>query len=284
MTSAIFNDRVGRVTDALAQQAGRLEAAGNFLWRFQPRAAASCSVVATLDENWLVLAVCDLPAWRADTVPWNLLQRNATLPGFAKFALAPGGSLQLRAELPLLEDADLAEQIRATCAGFEAACAFYDFSEPASAPEPPVEKLHLKDLCTAAGWPFIERGPDKLLIELETPGQFWQAVLVRAGCGVHLSCELGPVVSPAAESRDAIAQFLLSASGVLRLARAAVSVGAARLEVAFVAPPRAAEISSALESLSVGVQLCGEELKTLQDPAIARRFLELRGASTGALA
>jgi hypothetical protein len=97
--------------------------------------------------------------------------------------------------------------------------------------------------------------------------------------GVHLSCELASCGGLDEACREAIATLLLSTSGVVRLVRAALAGDEARLEAAFAAPPCAAEISSALECLSVGCSLCGEEVKTLQDRVIARHFLTLRGRS-----
>jgi hypothetical protein len=85
-----------------------------------------------------------------------------------------------------------------------------------------------------------------------------------------------------------MANLLLAASGALRLARAAVVMDGpawvARLEAVFGSLPCAAEISTSLESCSVGCSICGSEIKTLLDPAIAQRFLELRGSHAVALA
>ena len=210
--------------------------------------------------------------------PWDLLVRNAALPALVKFVFLTQGGLQLRAELPLSEDAGPAERIRETCEGLVSALSLPENSAQSSAPEPSLEKIDLKGLCREAGWPFIERGPDKLLVELEMPNHFWQAAIIPAGRGIHLSCELTALDSLAEESRGAIATFLLSASGALRLARAAVGTNGTRLEVAFSTLPTSHEISSALESLSVGCSLCGEETKMLLDPAIARRFQALRSS------
>ena len=83
------------------------------------------------------------------------------------------------------------------------------------------------------------------------------------------------------EGRVALGGFLLAASGLVRLARAAVSERdgspVARFEVVFPSAPDPFEISSALESLSVACSRCGEEVITLQEPVIARRYLALRG-------
>jgi hypothetical protein len=277
MTSQLFNARFSLAAAALAPNSLKLDAVGKSSWRFLPRAAAHCSMSAALEDNWLVLAAYDALGLFADAEPWTLLRCNAKLSGFSKFALLPDGRVQLRAELPLLEDADLTGRIREICEGLESAFALYDLSGPDGAPERPAGTTDPKQLCAEAGWPFIERGPEKLLVEIESPGCFRQAAMVSSARGVQLSCELVSFGSLDAESREAIAIFLLSASGVVRLARAAIADDVARLEVAFAARPCASEISSALESLSVGCSLCGEEIKTLQDKAIARHFLALRG-------
>jgi hypothetical protein len=276
MTSQVCNARMSLTAAALEQNSRQLDTVGNSSWRLQPRDAVRCFVNATLEGNWLVLTAHDSLGLIADAAPRDLLQRCAGLPGFAKFALMPDGSLQLRAELPLIEEANLAGRIRETCEGFESAFTVYNFSKTACVPETPANKTDLKRLCTEAGWSFVERGPEKLLVELESPEGFRQATMVPTADGVHLSCELVSCGLLGGESREAIAAFLLSVSGVVRLARAALVADVAQLEVAFLAPPCAAEISSALESLSVGCSLCGEEIKMLQDPAIARQFLALR--------
>lgn len=194
----------------------------------------------------------------------------------------PDRSLQLRAELQVFEDMDLGARICEVCAGFQSACSLYEFSGTDTSHASAFEKADLKRLCAETGWPFIERGPDKLLIELEVANHFRQAALIPAGRGIHVSCELVTCDSLLEPSQHAIASLLLSASGVLRLVRGSLAEDSAGLEATFVAPPCPSEISSALESLSVGCSLCGEEVKTLRDPAVARRFLELRGWNVSA--
>jgi hypothetical protein len=72
------------------------------------------------------------------------------LSGFSKFALLPDGRVQLRAELPLLEEADLAGRIRANCEGLESAFALYARSGPDSDLERPAGTTDFKQLCTEA--------------------------------------------------------------------------------------------------------------------------------------
>ena len=165
MTGMDYQTRLSLAASALAQSSRQFDAAGNSSWSLHPRDAARCSAIAKLEDNWLVLTACDSLGLVADAGSWSLLQRCATLPGFAKFALKPDGKLQLRAELPLLEEADLAGRIRETCEGFESAFEVYDFSKNECAQETPASKIDLKGLCIEAGWPFVERGPEKLLVE-----------------------------------------------------------------------------------------------------------------------
>jgi hypothetical protein len=284
MNSPALSPHLEMVTAALKQVAREIAPVGSSAWRFTPRGEMHFSAVATLEDDWLVLeSTGDLDLF-SDASPWELLARNAALPGLAKFALGSGARIVLRAELPLYEDANLSARIRETCDGFESACLPYEFSEQDSDPKAPAARPDLKRLCAEAGWPFTERGPDKVLVELEAPPHFWQAAMLNTARGVHLSCDLAPCDSVSTECRDAIASFLLSASGVLRMARAAVKADTARLEVLFATPPSSSEISSSLDGLSVGCSLCGEEVKTLQDPAIAQHYFALRGGRSVALA
>jgi hypothetical protein len=52
---------------------------------------------------------------------------------------------------------------------------------------------------------------------------------------------------------------------------------AAQFEIIFGGAPSPSEFSSALESLSVGCSLCGQEIKMLLATAVAERYLALRG-------
>ena len=205
------------------------------------------------------------------------------MAGFAKLVLADDGSPRLRAELPVLEGVDLAARVRETCSGFEAEWPRKTITRRAAASlAGDAEPVDLKLLCSEAGWPFAERGGRKLAVELEVRGGFCQALLdVRRKRGVRISCEIATLDAIPEECRQAIGGFLLAASGLVRMGRASVNTNGtspvAQFEVVFGTAPSPSEISSALESLSVGCSLCGEEIKTLQVPAIAERYLALRG-------
>jgi len=292
------------VLAAIERNGNRTESIHDFSWRIWPGDEASDPVTATLEDDWLLLATPTVPNSLAGVGAWELLERNSALPGLVKFALTPHRQLQIRAELRVAEDVDLSTPIAEAWKGF--ACARSDENsttrtegaglpsigsategvrgnsldpQTASAPQ-----LDLKRLCTDIGWPFIERGPDKLLVELETPNQFWQATVTHAAGAVRIACSLLARDSIPDASLEPIGTFLLSASGALRPARAAATTEEVRLEVLYTTAPSPSDISSALESLSVGCSLAAEETKMLQTVAIAQRYLQLHGASACATA
>jgi hypothetical protein len=263
--------------------------AGNSAWRFTLLNGAPHFVTAKTDGDWLLLEADCAGVAPGPEFFWDALVRNASLAGFAKLVLTPQGSPLVRAELPVLEDGALAARVRETCSGFAAAWPHQDdHPAPAASLAGDAAALDLKLLCSEAGWPFTERSGQKLAVELEVRGGFWQALLVPTERGVRISCEVATLDAIPEECRQAIGGFLLAASGHVRLGRASVNAqgtsAVAQFEVVFGTAPSPSEISSALESLSVGCSLCGEEIKMLQVPAIAERYLALRGwgASPGA--
>jgi hypothetical protein len=285
---ARINARNEAICAALAAVSSEVTPSGLSGWRFSLLNGAPHGVTANADGDWLLLEA-DCPGGVQEPESfWGALARNGSLDGLAKFVLTGDGSLRLRAEIPLIEGVDPSPRIRETCAGFEAGWARQGESSAAEASPDEPEPLDLKRLCSEAGWPFAERGRGKLAVELEVPGGFSQAVLIPEKQGVRITCEVATLDSIPEECRQAVGGFLLAACGLVRMARATVSTtGAppgAQFEVVFGTVPSPLEISSALESLSVGCSLCGEEVKTLQVPAIAERYLALRGWGADAAA
>ena len=80
-----------------------------------------------------------------------------------------------------------------------------------------------------------------------------------------------------AQSRRAIAILLLTASGIVRHARAAVSDTAEEavlgFEAAFASRPCAVEMGHALSALWVACELVGREVRVLEDDRVARHYL-----------
>jgi hypothetical protein len=270
------------IRTALAAVTSELILEGNSCWRFALPNGAPHVVTAKTDDDWLVIE-SDCPP----VIFWEALVRNASLPGLAKFVLARDETLRLRAEIPLLENGDLTTRLRETCSGFEVGWAHCDAQLSSSfSSAGPAEPVDLKSLCTEAGWRFVERSGRKLAVELEVPGGYSQALLIPTCHGVCISCEIAMIDSITDECRQAMGRFLLDASALVRMARASVMTSGgstvAQFEAVFGTAPNPLEISTALECLSVACSLCGEEVKALQTPAIAERYLALRAGATPA--
>jgi hypothetical protein len=280
------NESVGAAFSEVAQG---LALVGEGTWRLTLRNGAPHAVTATAGEDWLVLEAGADPDGTYPGLFWDAATRNGSLGGLVKFVLAGDGRLRLRAEVPLPEGVVVAARIREVCGGFESAC--MSGAAPARADGPPIQAvgaLDLKALCSEAGWPFVVRGDGRLAVELEVPGSYAQALLAPWQRGVGVSCEIAAFDSLEEVCRPAVGGLLLAASGLVRLGRAAVrpdgAVAVAQFEVRFESAPAPLEISSALECLSVACSLCGEEAKTLQLPAVAERYLALRGWGADAAA
>ncbi|MGA2173519.1 MAG: hypothetical protein ABSH38_00910 [Verrucomicrobiota bacterium] len=269
------------IRTAIAAVTTKLAPVGNSGWQFTLLNGAPHVVTAKTDGDWVLFETdCTGAAQCADSF-WEALVRNASFDGLAKIVLTYDGSPRLRAEIPVTEDVVLTTRVREVCRGFEAEWTHKDEHSLAEASPEGAEPMDLKSLCSEAGWPFVERGDRKLAVELEVPGGFSQALLIPTEHGVRITCEVATLDAIAEECRQAVSGFLLAASGLVRMGRASVNaIGtspAAQFEVVFGTAPSPPEISSALECLSIACSLCGEEIKTLQVPAIAERYLALRG-------
>lgn len=280
-------DNVDSVLLALAPRATRTGPAG---WSFRLGRSKSRLIQAKLLDDWLIVEA-DFRSSPATTDPRSTVLRdalrtNAVLPGPAKVVLTPERRLRLRADLMLHEDLDLPARLSAACAGFalawEAEQELVANSDSENATNPSnVAPLDLKALCTEAGWPVVERASGKLVVDLEVTHGFYQAQLVPAARGARLSCDFEVDAREHSVTSQATSVLLLSASGAVRLGRAALDPGeglaGARFEVVFDEPPSPLELAQALASLSVVCSHCGEEATMLRDAAVAQRYLGIRG-------
>jgi hypothetical protein len=304
MTTCLTLSWGAQVEDALAACGHGRTQAHNGLWTIKPQ--AGLVVAARLEEEWLLTdALVEGPLQALTNghglAPETLLAWNASLPGNAKFALDATRHLRLAAEIPLLEDARLSQQMAEVLAGYTAGWrkarqrggeSELDTGGQAPAAATPPGNDALKELCVTAGWAHAERADGRLMVELESRRGFYQAALSARGNGVIAQASLGTGGSVAGEDtrapagaaaalkpvcRRALAILLLLTCGRLRYARAAYppNASAAVLQVVYGHPPCAAEIGRALESLSVGVGLCGEEVKRMDDENLAREYLAL---------
>jgi len=272
------------VLRALAATTSQCVPTGNSSWRFRAADPAPHLITARIEDDWLVLesdhdVTIDS---HGGFIGW--LEKNGSIPSLAKFVIDAGNRIRLRAEVPIVEGADLPARIAETCAGLALqSCSpeprAASVSSRSSRPEDP----DLKQLCAEAGWTCVDRSGGRLVVDLQIPECFYPASVHPVEGGVAVQCELAALESVTEECGQAIAGLLLSVSSVVRPVRATLQQEqgsperAAQLEVRFGGWPSPSEISTALESLSVACSLCGEEVKMLQTPALAGRYLTLRG-------
>lgn len=237
-------------------------------------------IIARQDAPWLVMTA---PA-PDDVSLLALLGWNAALPGRTKFALSADGAPQIRAEIPIDEDAG--PLILEAWRGFETALALLRGEECQPHGDTPhaVSQEALTLLCAEAEWPCTARGDGTCVVELECPGAFMQASLLPLGDGLRIFVPLANIADSSAESVSAMSVLLLSAASAMRMARpvceSADGKVSPRLEVVFSAAPAAAQIAHALSGLSVACQFCAQEVQALQDPNVAREFLALSKTKT----
>ena len=265
------------VTAAFAEILGRSHESHASPWELTLR---DTPILARQAAPWLVMTS---PAPR-DVSLLALLGWNAALPGRVKFALRANGEPQIRAEIPIDEDA--APLIHEAWRGFETALTLLR-GEECQAPAGTSHTMaqdDFKRLCDEAEWPCTQRSDGTCVVELECPGSFVQASLAPRDGGVRVSVPLANFDESAAESVSALGVLLLSAGSAMRMVRPVCETSdgkiSPRLEVDFSAVPAAAQLAHALSSLSVACQFCAEEVQALQDPNVAREFLALNKTKT----
>lgn len=289
------------IAAAIGRCASSAKQVGAGRWQFALTNGATLHAEASMEQDWLLLdaAMPKPPAGpAADDAPgaWDLLLRNAALAGGAKFVFLPRRrAAHVRAEIPLDVRATIARRLRRACRGCKAALGEYrghtahkgPSRRRASAkrPGPKDKDGALAELCTAAGWDFAERAPGVLTVELDVPGDAYHALLARrTGRRVAVAVELASCSRPSEATRLALGLMLLTASGMVRMARAAAEAvegrTATRFEAVLHHTPAPGELAHALSALSVACRLCGREARTLQDETVAQRYLSVRGWSS----
>jgi hypothetical protein len=277
------------VVEGLAKRAVSVARVAPGSWSFELANGARFGANARLDDEWLLLDAPLHPAWP----PWQaveLLADNARLPGGARFAVrAADGAVHVRAEVPIDAGVDLARRVVDVCAGFAAAKTIVTRAPGAIVAETDGglgsdgADLDLPALCRETGWPFHERAPGRLVVDLDVgEGVRQAAVEAWPGGGVSVGVPIASALAdddrPASPScRDALALLLLRTCGTVRMARATAAPDGreARFEVAFASEPAVAELAHAFAALSVACRVTVREAAVLRhDDAVARLYLE----------
>jgi hypothetical protein len=138
-----------------------------------------------------------------------------------------------------------------------------------------------RELCEQTGWAYSERRSGQLAITLDVPDQFIQATAYLVnGREFRLAATLEVPPGLSCASRHAIATFLLTATRMIRLARASIMNDRVscdhRWEVAWDEIPTTRQFHCGLSALSVACHMTVREVQALCDDSIARAYLRLR--------
>ena len=218
---------------------------------------------------------------------WELIRRNACLPGGIKYVLQNGSDLELRAEIAVDEGTDITDPLRRTWLALSQVALLQNASpDGAAANLPEVTEAgrrltheEMKRLCVDAKWPVNERASG-VAVTLEARG-FWQALVEETPGGVRVSADLVGPQSLSETACEAMALFLLSAGRTIRMVRpvGVTRDGASRVqfEACLPLPLSTDDLHHALAALSVACSLCGREIPLLADEAAAQEYILVRG-------
>ena len=228
--------------------------------------------VATRRGEWTDFVAT--PEVSPDLHPWDALERNGRLQGVARLTIERD-AWRLRSEARRATTPSV-DQVRKS---FRQASHVLAGDPDKRKPEPAADEATWTawtDGVAAAGWRMSGRADQRFVVDLDLKGGFRQATGEPCGRGLRLSVKVGKTEISAPECRLAVARFLLAATDAVRLVRAAnTSERGLGLEITL--PPGSAppEVDDALGALALASQLAGLEVDALNDPAFARRYLDL---------
>jgi len=219
------------------------------------------------------------------------IERSAELPGNVKLALpSESRRIHLRSEFPLPEDSK--DALRAArylnamqCAhamvhnwtSLDAGGTVCPRSEGG-----PTDLAGLEEILKEAGWESRKRAGGALRVDLETPGQFFQAEAKRLGEGVRFRVAACSDPDPSTDVRRSLALYLLEANAALRYCQGFIEREGSGIAAGFEARidwmPDSAETGHALAALSVACRHCARELDVLsKDAPLAGLYWAARG-------
>ncbi len=287
-------EHVHEVDSCLRQWGIIVSHSADAFWEMTLRNASASTIHVRLIEDWLQIdAKIGSPVRNSNI--WSMLRWNGLLEGAAKFALnISDGSMAVQAEIPLDREAAVAPDLDATLSGFERAsilvhddsgCEANIQSRAVSIPSRQKPPLVVHELLADAAWSYVERPGGIFVVDLESKGDFRQALIeVRADGSLRASVELARWESQVPVSCNALALLLLMASGAIRMVRPMVENRGneidARFEIRLSSNANSALLGRGLAALSVACRHCGREAVILNNERIAEQYLAVRGFIT----
>ena len=292
-----------QVEGVLRRRATRVRPSGAGRWSLSLGRRPRLSATAQLRGQWLTFRAAPKRAAMPDGLNpedlLELLRYNGALAGGAKFSLAgPPADISVSADIPLEpgEDANLDRLISRAIAGLKQAATLLGLNNRAAESRSrdqagrsggkdghgdQGQSFDLKAAFEQVGWPVSQRSGGQLVLQLDVPGEFCQA-LVETGSdnAVRLVTLLGDLAEAGGHGQWAQAAFLLEAAHWVRSARPVVvsrDTKAVCQWQCLIDAPAAWHLERALGALSVACRVSVREWQALADESIARKYLAMRG-------
>ena len=278
------DESVETVIRVLGKCSSELEPAGKWRWQCLVQNGTRLPLAASVEDGFLHLVGRPQANRGTSGSIERALLGNDKLPGGVKFALnAASRGLHLRTEIVLVNEAQLLDRFHWALAGFHQGyhrLKSLDFSEGATAaPSEGAAAVSIPELLRETPWPCTERGPNDFSVDLGADSAPPARISTNEH-GIDFSVEVVRCTSAAEVTRQALAIFLLTASGTLRLARGhAVEDGDQQrfgFQVCLPPAPTTDESDHALAALSIAYRTCVREANALLDDAAARCYLGVR--------
>ncbi len=272
----------------LNQWSGGAKAVGPWRWQCAVQNGTRLPVAARYDDGFLRLETkCGMQAAPA-LAPRRAIRWNAALAGGVKIAAdAAARQLRLCADILVLDEAQLARRLEWSLDGFHECAQLLDTGGSEDAETMPRrEDLPLpvaQHLLENTSWPFTRLESGEYSVALEADGA--RPARVRADrCHILVFVDLVCTGVDARLADQALASYLLAATGTLRMVRACCVEAEARstfsLAVLLPAAALPEELDHALASLSAAHRICAREANALLDESVAGRYLAVRESST----
>jgi hypothetical protein len=276
------NEFVTTASRVLGKCCSEVAPAGPWRWRCLVQNGALLPLTATIDEGFLHLAGQVAARETFASTLDRALRLNASLAGGVKFALnAASGGLHACADVVLMDEMHMLERLRWAIEGFHQAGSQLNAPDSGGgcAPGKAASTGHLAEILRESAWSFTERGANELVANLEADSAPVARISLN-DLGVTFTLDLLCCAQTAQVAHEALAVFLLTAAGRLRLVRSnAVKEDEAqikyRFQVCLPAAPAAEEIDHALAALSIASRWV-REANVLLDEGAARCYLSAR--------
>ena len=281
------NETAETTFNVLDKYAEELQPEGRWRWQCVVRNGVRLPISASLEEGFLRLACRPKTIHRTACTLERAMLGNRTLAGGVKLALSSAGhGLFMTTDIAVLEQKQLHDRFRRALDGFHDGYRLLRSSSTQSvrpAAEIDTVDSSLADLLRQVSWATTEHSPGSFSAALDASSAP-PARITMSGSGVVLGVELVRANMAEESTRQALAVFLLTASGLLRLARAFAEEENAQtsygFQVCLTATPALEEIDHGLAALSIAYRTCAREANALLSDAVARCYMATRGVST----